>query len=343
MILVTGATGLLGSHVLLELVVKGISVKAAKRKNSNLDAVKKLFAFYYPQQARQLWNLITWVDMDVLDYYSIVEALDNVERVYHCAGMVSFDGADRLALLKNNVEGTANIVNACLEKNIQKIAFSSSIAALGHAADGSMIDEGTLWTSDKSGSAYSLSKYGAEREIWRGTEEGLDAVIVNPSVIIGPFDKEKSSGQLYKSIKKGLPFYTEGIGGFVDVRDVARIMMMLMEGPIVNQRFLLNSENLSFREMLNYIAVESGSGKPFLKTTAFMGALAWRGAWLTSKLSGKKAVITKETIQSSMSRHIYSNEKIVKALGYQFYSVHEAVTNMCVFFEKEHLLNADFD
>ncbi len=343
MILVTGATGLLGSHVLLELVNKGFSVKAAKRKSSKLDAVKKLFAFYHPQQAAQLWGMVSWVDMDALDYYSIVDALDNVEKVYHCAGMVSFDEADRQALLKHNVEGTANIVNACLEKGIQKIAFSSSIAALGHATDGLMIDEDTLWTSEKSGSAYSLSKFGAEREIWRGTEEGLNAVIVNPSVIIGPFDKDKSSGQLYKSIKKGLPFYTEGIGGFVDVRDVARVMTLLMESQIVNQRFLLNSENLPFKEMLNYIAIESGSKKPFLKTTAFMGALAWRSAWLASKLSGKKAAITKETIQSSMSRHSYSNEKIIKAIDYKFYSVHEAITNMCSFFEKEHLLNAAFD
>lgn len=335
MIFITGATGLLGSHVLLELALQGNRIRAARRESSNLDAVMRIFSYYQPERAQSLWGQLEWVEADVMDYYSLLEALDGIEKVYHCAGMVSFDPADFEVLQKQNVEGTANLINACLARKVSKISFASSIAAIGRTENQELIDEGTPWKTSKNNSGYSISKYGAEREVWRGTEEGLPAVIVNPSVIIGPFDQNKSSGQLYQKIKKGLPFYTEGTGGFVDVRDVAKAMVMLMESGIVNERYVMNGANLPYRKVMELIAETIGAAKPRIKTGKFLGGLAWRGAWLASKITGKKPLITKETILSSLSRHRYSSEKIIRQMDFKFISIEEAVSNMCRFFQME--------
>jgi nucleoside-diphosphate-sugar epimerase len=215
MILVTGSTGLVGTHLLLELAKKHRKIRATHRSSSNLQAVFDTFSLYTEDPEKYLdridWKYldrIDWIEADVTDFESIIQALDGVDYVYHTAAFVSFDPGDRHTMTQVNVEGTANVVNACLERKVKKLCYVSSTAALGSAPDGELITEDMAWTHSKSRSAYSVSKYLSEMEVWRGMAEGLPAVIVNPSIIIGPGDWKRSSSYLFSAVWKGLSFYT---------------------------------------------------------------------------------------------------------------------------------------
>ena len=223
MILVTGGTGLLGSHLLLELARSGKNVRALKRKSSNISQVRKVF-LYYVQNADELLQNIEWFEGDLLDFGSIEDSLEGVKEIYHAGAVVSFYPSDHKSMLKVNIEGTANLVNLALEKAISKFCYVSSVSTLGRADNLGLTDEETYWKASNKNSQYAISKYGAEREVWRGIEEGLNAVIVNPSVILGPGDWKSGSPAFFSRIGKGLKFYTSGINGFVDVRDVSKAM-----------------------------------------------------------------------------------------------------------------------
>ena len=265
MIFVTGGTGLVGAHLLFELVKKGKNVKALKRETSNTEQVKKTFS-YYTQNAEELFNLIDWVNGDLLDYFSLENLLTGVTEIYHCAALVSFRSKDRKKLIANNVEGTSNLVNAALEKNVPRLCHVSSVAALGQLPNGELVTEETNWVPSKKISGYSESKFFSEAEIWRGIEEGLDAVIVNPSIIFGPANWENGSARMFKTLYNGLKFYTSGVTGFVDVKDVVEIMISLMNESnferCKNQRFLINAENLYYRDVFNQIADSLGKARP---------------------------------------------------------------------------------
>jgi len=207
MIFVTGGTGLVGAHLLYELVKDGKKVKALKRETSDLLQVKRTFSFY-TDNSEELFNRIEWVNGDLLDYFSFEKLLTGVSVIYHCAAMVSFQAKDRKSMITNNVEGTTNLVNAALEKNVSRICHVSSVAALGRLKNGEPVTENTNWFPSKKVSGYSESKYFSETEIWRGIEEGLDAVIVNPSIIFGPAKWENGSARMFKTIWDGLKFYT---------------------------------------------------------------------------------------------------------------------------------------
>ena len=243
MILVTGGTGLIGSHLLYRLLANGYKVKALCRKGSSKKDVKDLFDFY---EASPLFFKIEWVEGDVQDYYSILNALHHVTHVYHCAAMVSFRPSDRKMMYSVNVEGTANVVDACIEKKITKLCHVSSIATLGKSHNGSLIDEECYWQSDDNHSFYSQTKYKAEMEVWRGIKEGLKAVIVNPSVVIGPGNPNKSSGELLQKVSKGMRFYTSGSTGFVPVKDVVCSMICLMNSRIT-------SYNVCYTKLLRFV------------------------------------------------------------------------------------------
>lgn len=333
MILVTGATGLVGSHLLYELVLRGKKVRAIRRNRSSLTFVEQIFNWYNPTHATRLLQQIEWVEGDVLDIYSLEEALKGVEQVYHCAAVVSYHPADRHMMFKINIEGTANVVNACLEAGIKKLCHCSSIAAVGRPEKGNRVTEDLIWKTSKRHSNYAISKFGAEREVWRGTEEGLQAVIVNPSVIIGPGDPSRSSSRLYASVKKGLKFYTGGTTGFVDVRDVAKTMALLMESPVVNERFILNSENLPYQKLFALFAHHIGVKPPGIKAGAWLTAIAWRAEMIRGWLTGKKPLITRETARSANNSTRYSSVKIKKQLEYSFIPIQQAIGNTVAFYE----------
>ncbi len=332
MILLTGGTGLVGSHLLYELTASGKKVRALRRKESNMDMLEKIFRWYNPQEYRQLLNLIEWMDGDVADILSLQDALKGVKQVYHCAAVVSFVPSERPNMLKINIDGTANLVNACLHEGVDKLCHCSSIAAVGRPDKGTWVDESLIWKTSRKNSYYSISKFGAEREVWRGSEEGLDVVIVNPSVIIGPGDPNRSSARLFTTVKNGLRFYSSGETGFVDVRDVAKAMHLLMDREVVNERYIVNSENMSYRELFAIFARHAGVKPPFFKAGKGLSEVAWRLEKVRSLITGSNPLITRETAKSANSNYRFSNEKIKNDLGMEFRTVDEAAENTAGFF-----------
>ena len=334
MILVTGGTGLVGSHLLYDLVKQDEPVRAIIRNKEKIELVKKVFS-YYSDDSENLIQKIDWVEGDILDLYSLNEAFANVKKVYHCAAVVSFDGKNKNELINANVQGTENVVNLCLSHQIVKLCHVSSIASLGGSLNGDIIDEGAKWTSSKNHSTYSASKYKSEMEVWRGIQEGLNAVIVNPSVILGPGFWNSGSGSLFTKAAKGMKFFTSGATGFIDVRDVADVMIKLMESEISAERFVLSAENLHYKDLFDKVAEVMKVAKPKREATKNLLKLAVLLDGLASKLGLKKREITKDIIRSSMSVSVYSNEKVKKAIGKTFIPIEISIGDIAEKFKNE--------
>lgn len=326
---VTGGTGILGSRLIYDLLLSGEKVRALKRKESNLDLFHKIIRFYSGD--KNILNNLEWVEGDINDVTSL-EAMNGCAYVYHCAATVSFFKNDKEKLFKINVEGTRNVVNAALNAKVKKFCHVSSTAALGGSVENGKITEEALWVNDEGRSNYAISKKLAELEVWRGIEEGLNAVIVNPSVIIGPGDK--SSATLFTKIQKGLRFYTHGINGYVDVRDVSNIMIKLMRSEISSERFLAISENLSFKEVFESIAEQLQKKAPGIEAKKWMAELIWRLEAMRSTLFNSPAFVTKETSTSAFSKSAYSNEKAKTLLKHKFIPIGTSIKEMSRFYKK---------
>ena len=324
MILVTGGTGLVGSHLLYELVSKGSSVKAIIRNKSNIEKVRKVFS-YYSSSFNELIEKIEWIEGDVLDLVSLEEAFEKISIVYHCAAVVSFNNKNKFELLKTNIEGTENIVNLCLEKNIEKLCYVSSVAAIGSTENGDQVTEKEMWIPADDHSIYSISKFKSEMDVWRGAQEGLNTVIVNPSVILGPGFWESGSGEIIKKGSRGMLFYTLGKTGFVDVRDVVSCMIQLTESNITGERFILNSENLSYKEIFSEISSAFEVKKPKYNADRKLMTFAYYMDSLLSILRIKKQEITKSIVKSSLNKTEYENKKIKEALGFEFIPIKETI------------------
>ncbi len=327
MILVTGGTGLLGSYLLYELLNSGEDVRAIRRKNSNIEQVKEVFYIHSHsiEKGNKLFSGINWVDADLLDVHALMEAMDGITEIYHCGAKVSFHPEDREILMKVNSEGTANVVNSALEKKIRKLIYVSSIAALGRAENNEIIDEASYWKTSKKNSNYAISKYFGETEIWRGINEGLNAVIVNPSVILGPGFWHNGSTELFKSIYNGLSFYPCGVNGFIDVRDVAKAMILLMKCDIKNERFIVSSENLSYKDLCETCAINFNVRKPAIKVNRFMAEIYWIYEKLKSIVNGSKPFITKEIASTVSEKFYYSNKKIKDTLKIDFIPIKDTL------------------
>lgn len=326
-ILITGGTGLLGSQLVFDLVMSAEKVRVLKRTTSSTALLKKKF-----KQQPHLYNEIEFVDGDVLDIFSLEDALDGISHVYHCAAMVSFLANDNNLMQQINADGTANVVNACLHKGIKKLCHVSSVAALGRTEKGDVIDENAVWENSNYNTNYAISKYNAEREAWRGIAEGLNTVMVNPTVIIGEGNFKTDSSVLFANVYKGLKFYSEGVNGFVDVRDVSRCMIELMNRDISNERFVISGDNKSYKEVLFTIADKLQVKRPSIKVNAMLAEVAWRTEMLKSFFTGSKPMVTKETARTALNRHYYSSEKIKKALGIDFISLGASIKHWANFF-----------
>ena len=331
MIFVTGGTGLVGSHILLKLSQRNISFRALKRENSSLDVCKDVFTYY---NAESQFNQIKWVDGDVNDIPSLEEGMKDCTKVIHAAAIVSFHNDDDEMMYKINVEGTINIVNVSLGLGIEKLAYISSIAALGRNTTSDIIDENCKFKISKEESSYSLSKYYSEQEVWRASQEGLDVVILNPSVILGPGDWNKGSSQIFQKIYEGLKYYTNGSTGYVDVTDVAECSIKLLLSDIKNERFIINGENLKYREVFDMIAIEFKKKKAAIKVTPFLKETAWRMELIRSFITGKRPLITKETVNTAMKNSSYSTKKIENAISFKFVPIKESVKRYCKWFSK---------
>jgi nucleoside-diphosphate-sugar epimerase len=335
MILVTGGSGLVGSHLLLYLLEKGESVRALIRTEKNKAQIKKIFTYY---GKASLVDQIEWAYGELLDISAIDAAFENIEKVYHSAAIVSFERKDRQKMYDVNIKGTANIVNACLDHNVKKLCHVSSTAALGISVDGALIDEESPWKETKETSPYSISKHYSEREVWRGAEEGLDVVIVNPCVIIGPGEWGRSSTSFFPTVWNGMKYYTSGGNAFVDVKDVVKTMHQLMESDIKSERFLLVGENMTYRKFFGLVAESLDRKAPYQKITDGWMDFFWRLDWLKSKLSGKKQFITKDTAQNAITEKYFSNDRI-KKLGIEFESIENTVKSTAKFFVNDQKLD----
>jgi nucleoside-diphosphate-sugar epimerase len=316
MILVTGATGLVGSHLLVQLLQENEEVKALFRSEKQIEKTKNVFSFH---NQLQLFDKINWVKGDITDIPSLEIAFENITHVYHCAALITFDPNDEEELRKINIEGTANIVNCCIDFGIKKLCHVSSIAALGNPKEHEItITEETEWNPEELHSDYAISKYGAEMEVFRGHQEGLQVVIVNPGVIFGFGFPKKGSDVIIQSVRKGMAFYTNGSVGIIFVEDVIKCMMQLMKSNINGERFTLVGENIEVKKLLKFIATELNLKSPSIKATKLMTAIAWRLDRLISKIANRKRKITRNTAAASHDTSIYDASKIKSYFEFEF-------------------------
>ena len=312
MILVTGGTGFLGSELIKQLTDSGLAVRALKRSTSKIPKI--------------LDNnpLIDWVLGDINEPANLEDVFVGITKVFHCAAFVSFNPKDKKQLFHVNIDGTSNIVNLCVEHNC-RLLHVSSVAALGEAKKGKQITEKDFWEYDAKAHAYGLSKYEGEMEVWRGITEGLDAVIVNPSVIIGKNVGFEGSGAIFKLVKGGFPFYTDGASGLVDVEDVVKAMILLMEIPATAERYIISSENYHYKDLFTEIANGFKVKAPKTEAKPWMLGIAWRALKFFSIFTGKQPSITKDAAKSSLSLSYYNNEKVINETGITFKPVGQTI------------------
>ncbi|OIQ30023.1 MAG: NAD-dependent epimerase [Bacteroidetes bacterium MedPE-SWsnd-G2] len=335
MILVTGGTGLVGSHLLYQLVNKNNKVKALYRSESTFKAVKHVFS-YYTKNSEELFNAITWVKGDITDTSTLDEAFNDVTVVYHCAALVSFEPNKYHQLRQANINGTANIVNRCIAHGVNKICYVSSIAAIGHHQDpNKLIDESTYWNNEEDNSVYAITKYGAEIEVWRGYQEGLKVVIVNPGVIIGPGFWKYGSGNLIKKVDNGFKYFTHGTTAYVDVWDVVNPMIQLTESDVNGERFILVSENLSFKTFLDKTAKILNVPTATKEATSKLLNIGWRLDWLNHKITGKRRKLSKQLAKTAQTKTLYSSQKIIDTIGYEFKPMEESLNITANFYRDD--------
>jgi len=334
MILVTGGTGLVGSHLLYHLSLENDAVKAIHRKSSNLSAVKNVFQ-YFSADYEALFKKIKWVEADITDIISLEEAFKHVTEVYHAAALVSFNSKDNAAMDEINIEGTSNIVNFCIENKVKKLCYVSSVATIEKSVTNKFMSEADEWNTDKVSYGYALTKYGAEMEVWRASQEGVPVVIVNPGIILGAGFWHQGSGAIFSRIKNGFPFYSEGVMGFVSVKDVVKVMLLLMKSDIVNERYILVAENSSFKNIFYQIAENFEKKPPSIKVTKLMSAIGWRLEKLKSVLTNVPATLTKHGAKSIHDKRYYSSEKTEKSLNFNFEPISETIKNVCELYKKD--------
>ena len=318
-VLVTGGTGFLGAYVIRELLDKGYAVRAIRRGNT-------LPAFIPAHRLQQA----QWIAGDVLDVSGLEEAMEGVDGVIHTAAMVSFSGRDRSELFRVNVEGTANVVNAALTQNVRRFVHVSSVAALGRSGQGETVTEKKSWEESKYNTSYAISKFRGEVEVWRGIGEGLPAVVVNPSTILGYGNWNSSSCALFRSAFREFPWYTEGVNGFVDVTDTARAIVCLLESDIVAERYILSGDNWTFRRLFETIATGFGKKPPSREATPFIAGIAWRTARLKSLFSGQPGILTRESARIARTSTYFDNSKILAQVpGFRFTPLEETIRQAC--------------
>lgn len=314
-VLVTGASGFLGSHLLQYLSAKG-------------DHVRALYYSTPPREGASIPN-VEWQQCDLLDIYAVEDVMLNVKEVYHCAAIVSFSKKDRLKLLQVNIDSTANVVNAANDAGVRKFVYVSSIAALGRSKENVPISEAEQWEESRQNSIYSESKYYAEMEVWRGMAEGLNAVIINPGIILGEGDWEKGSAQLVDIVYSEFPYYTMGTNAWVDVKDVCRVMYALMHSNISEERFIVSAGNFAYKDIFTKLANAMNRKPPHKKASRWMSALVWRLSAIKSLFTGKPAGITKETARTAQQQVAYDNTKLLNMLeGFKYTTIDDTLSRI---------------
>lgn len=318
----------MGSHLVYKLVSGGHSVRILVRDPARIGVIERVFG-YYGALFSDFSDNVTMVQGDLLDPDTLDAALTDVQQVYSCAAIVSFDPSERECLIRHNIDATANLVNACLEHGIRKLAHVSSTSAIGKETHEQFLTEETEWKFSRGLSGYAISKYESEREVWRGDAEGLPVVIVNPAMVVGPGQWGESSTALIDKCYKGLSFYTTGVNAWVDVRDVADALVQLMESTIDGERFILAGENMVFKTFFGMVCNALEVPPPRYKAGKLLAELVWRAEWVRSRITGKKPLITRETARTSCSKDYYSAHKIQKVLGFTFRPMQDTIRWTC--------------
>jgi nucleoside-diphosphate-sugar epimerase len=318
-VLVTGGTGFLGAYIITQLIENGYTVRAIRRGSHQPSYMSP-----------SILARVEWFSCDLQDLAGLEEAMTGADAVIHAAAKVSFADADRHELFTTNVEGTANVVNIALESGIRRLVHVSSVAALGRTKKEEKVNEEKRWDNNKGQTNYAISKFYGELEVWRGIGEGLPAVIVNPSTILGVGDWNQTSCAIFKSIYNEFPWYTNGVNGFVDVSDVAKAIVALMEGDIIGQRYIISGDNWTFRQLFNTIADGFGKRRPHREATPFLSAIAWRLEKLKSMFSGRRPLLTRESARVARSKTWFDNSKILGQLpGFQFTPLEKTIKDSC--------------
>ena len=326
MIVVSGGTGLLGGHLLFRVSAENVRIRAIYRAEERLDDVRKLFQFYAPETWEAQYARIEWCKGDLLDIPFLEEVMAGCDEVYHCAAVVSFHRRDFNRMIKINREGTFNMVNVALAHQVKKFCHVSSTAAIGDA-DTALITEESHWKNTPTTSGYSISKYSAEKEVWRAKEEGLNVVIVNPCVILGPGRWNESSLTLFQTLQKGLRYYPPGSNATVDARDVAEIMVRLMDGNHFGERYLCIGSNQNFRELMELVAKRMGVRAPTRPAQRYQVNFARQMLSLWSFFTRRRNAMSRETVNNLFSQRAYDASKVKKTLNFEFTSLEDTVHN----------------
>ncbi len=336
MILVTGGTGLVGSHLLLDLTRSGEEPRAIYRSRESLERVKKVFSYYLSEaDAEYLFSKIEWIAGDITETPSLEKAFSEVTEVYHCAALISFDRAKDSQLRKTNIEGTANVVNFCIKQKVKKLCFVSSIATLDKIPGENVISETSYWNKELDHNMYAITKYGAEMEVWRASQEGIPVIIVNPGVIIGPGYWDSGSGEIFQRVNNGLDYSFPKTTGFVGVEDVVKPMRLLMASNIRNEQFILVSENLSFQKVLGDVAESLQKKAPSKKLKPWMVKAGWLWQEFSGFFFGKEKQLNKSSAKSLFEDTFYSNEKIRQEIKYDFEPVANVISRTGKIFMQE--------
>ncbi|HTR31208.1 MAG TPA: NAD-dependent epimerase/dehydratase family protein [Puia sp.] len=318
-VLVTGGTGFLGAYILRELVERGYTVRAIHRQGT--------LPFFLPPEIR---DNVQWIRCDVRDTLGLEDAMTGMDAVIHAAAKISFAKKERRELWSINIEGTANVVNTALELNIRRFLYVSSVAALGRTGGNEVVTEEKSWENSRYNTNYAISKFHGEMEVWRGIGEGLPGVIVNPSTILGYGDWNNTSCAIFRSVYNEFPWYTEGINGFVDVADTARAIVRLLQTDINGERFILNADNWSWRQLFETMAKEFGKKPPTREATPVLAGLAWRMEKVKSLFTGRSALLTRESARVAASKTFFNNGKILRLLpDFRFTPLEESIRTAC--------------
>tara|TARA_B100000795_G_scaffold92606_2_gene67727 strand:- start:23203 stop:24216 length:1014 start_codon:yes stop_codon:yes gene_type:complete len=337
MILVTGGTGLVGSHLLYSLAISGAKVRAIYRESNSLARVEKVFGYYTNiEEAKTLYNTIEWVLADITNLPALTKAFANCTQVYHCAAMIEFDSKKYETLKKVNVEATANIVNIALLQGVQKLCYVSSIATLGNTTDGKSTTEETPFNQNGDNNVYSLTKYAAEMEVWRGTLEGLKAIIINPGVILGAGSWHRGSGAIISLASKAMPYFTGGTIAVVDVQDVVNCMLLLMKSSVKNERYILVGANMRYQDFTKHLALAFDKKPPTKEIEQWKLLLASTFYFIGNRLFGLKRRLLKTNVKSLYSNTSYSAHKIEACLKFRFTPVAETVIRVVKRYKMEH-------
>ena len=329
MILVTGATGLVGAHLCLALLEKGEKVVALYRREKKKTALRQ---FFIDQDKAALFDQLLFREADLCHLPDLTTAFEGITKVYHCAAYVSMAYHKRNYLQEVNQQGTADLVNLCIENKIEKLIYISSIAALGSQSTSGKIDEETPWNPTVEKTPYAYSKYGAELEVWRASQEGVPVAIVNPGVILGTGMPYGPLEQLVNQIKKGLRFYTKGSTGYVAVEDVVSVAHQLMDAPIKNERFILVAENWSFKEMTQQVAELLGKKPPKLPLSSSLLYLGWALESILSALGVHKKFLSKALVHSLSDTSVLDGTKVKRELNFDYRPITPYLKESVLFF-----------